>query len=148
MFTTAIKVGRLYEHRIWTLESTGEIGQLGATGKATMATAEGQVVVCADYRYIEFLQPDLAGMLAEAIRGMNPKVERSAILIDRSHSIFSLQIRRMVKEMGFAGRQVFMGADECCQFLGERLVPAEQARLQAFLHEGEAAAALRAPSAP
>ena len=55
MFTTAIKVGRPYEHRIWTLESAAQIAQLGATGKATMATSPGQVVVCADYRYIEFL---------------------------------------------------------------------------------------------
>ena len=55
MFTTTIQVGRLYEHRIWTLESDAEIAQLGATGRATMATSSGQVVVCADYRYIEFL---------------------------------------------------------------------------------------------
>ena len=87
-------------------------------------------------------------MLADAIRGMNPKVERSAILIDRSHSIFSLQVRRMLKEMGLADRQVFIGADERCRFLGERLGQAERDRLQALLHEGEAAAALRAPSAP
>lgn len=135
MFTTEIKVGRLYEHRMFTLESEEELTQLAARGKEVMASLPGKVVVCADYRNVAFMRADLTARYVRFLSSVSPKVERSAILIRDDHAIFGLQITRMVREANFPGRRVFKIPEELKNWLGESLTPIERVRLSDFLDE-------------
>jgi hypothetical protein len=135
VFTTEIKVGRLYEHRMFTLESEEELTQLAARGKEVMASMSGKVVVCADYRNVAFMRADLTARYVQFLSAVSPKVERSAILIRDDHAIFGLQIARMVREANFPSRRVFKIAEELKSWLGEILTPIERVRLSDFLAE-------------
>jgi hypothetical protein len=133
MFTTEIRVGRLYEHRILELDSPDEIARLGARAREVMTSHPGNVVVCADFRFVKFVRHDLVEQFVKAISQVNPKVERSGVLITGEQAIFNLQIKRMVREMGHPGRQVFKDVAALRAWLGEKLIAEELARLDAFL---------------
>jgi hypothetical protein len=135
MFTTEIRVGRLYEHRILSIEDQAEIEQIGSRAKEVLSHAPGKVVVCADYRALHVLSREHAGAFVSRIGQVNPNLERTGILIRPEHAVFNLQIARMVREMAFEGRKVFREAAELAAWLGEVLNGPERARLEAFLAE-------------
>ena len=47
MFTTEVRVGRLYEHRLGTLSAEDELTALRARGMAVMQASPRPLVVCA-----------------------------------------------------------------------------------------------------
>lgn len=139
MFTTVIQTGRLYEHRILSIESLQELEALGARAREVMGAHGGKVVVCADYRHLRVMKPEYASMWVEKIKGVSPNVERSAILIPPGQATFGLQVERMVKDAGAQMRRAFRDAEEMAEWLGEVLTPAERTRLTAFLKEAPSA---------
>jgi hypothetical protein len=135
MFTTEIRVGRLYEHRLGTLAATEEMAALRAKGIAVMTASPRPVIVCADYREVRFVKAELVSQFVDFLRTVAPKIERSAVLLARDHAIFSMQMTRMVREANFPQRRTFTDPNELEVWLGEVLTPEEVTRLRVFLGE-------------
>src|SRR5690242_12060312 len=107
MFSTHIRVGRLYEHRILSIDSEAELQALGDRAREVMTAHGGKTVVCADYRKVRVLKPEFTTTWVERIRQMNPNVERSVVLVTPNHATFGLQMERMVKDAAHPARRVF-----------------------------------------
>jgi hypothetical protein len=135
MFTTEIRVGRLYEHRLGTLSSEAELAALRERGLSIMQASPRPVVVCADYRGVKFVKAELVTPFIEFLRKTSPKVERSAVLLAPDHAIFTLQMTRMVREANFPQRRTFNVPRDLETWLAEVLTVEERARLAAFISE-------------
>lgn len=138
MFTTEIKVGRLYEHRIVSLDSEEDIQAVGAKAAQVMKTATQKVVVCADYRQLRFLRRELTEQFVDRISKLNDRIDRSAVLITRDQAVFNLQMARMIREMNYPQRRLFHDPDELKAWLGEVLEAPERVRLSVFLDNAPA----------
>jgi hypothetical protein len=145
MFTTEIRVGRLYEHRIVSLDSEEDIVAVGMKAGEVMARSREQVVVCADYRQLRFLKQELTEQFIERIGRLNDRIERSAVLITNDQAIFNLQMARMIRRMNYPNRRLFHDPKELQVWLGEVLTPPERLRLAAFLANASLAAELMTP---
>ena len=135
MFTTEIRVGRLYEHRLGTLRSDEEFAALKTKGKSLMQSHGAPVVVCADYRLIAFVKAELVSPFVEFLSGVSPHIERSAVLLSNDHGIFSVQMKRMIRDANFPNRRAFEDPREAEAWLGEVLNAEERKRLHAFVEE-------------
>jgi hypothetical protein len=135
MFTTEIRVGRLYEHRLGTLSAEEDFAALRHKGQQVIQTCARPVVVCADYRGVTFVKADLVAPFIEFLRGVSPKVERSAVLLAKDHAIFTLQMKRMVREAQAAQRRTFDDPLAAEAWLGGVLDEQERGRLKVFLTE-------------
>ncbi len=135
MFTTEIRVGRLYEHRLGTLSAVDELAALRERGIAVMKASPSPVVVCADYRNVKFVKAELVAQFIEFLKAVNPKIERSGVLLAPGNAIFTLQMTRMVREADFPNRRTFTEPRELEGWLGEVLTAPERTRLGAFLSE-------------
>jgi hypothetical protein len=67
------------------------------------------------------------------MRSENPKIERSAPLLDSSSATFALQVDRMVRQASHPGRRIFRDRAELRDWLQEPLGPDERTALEAFL---------------
>jgi hypothetical protein len=135
MFTTEIRVGRLYEHRLGTLSAPEDFEALRQKGVQVIQACARPVVVCADYREVKFVKADLVAPFVEFLRAMSAKVERSAVLLAKDHAIFTLQMKRMVREAQATQRRTFDDARAAETWLGEVLDADERGRLKVFLSE-------------
>jgi hypothetical protein len=135
MFTTEIRVGRLYEHRLGTLAADSDLHALRDRGVAVIQKSAESVIVCADYRQVRFVKAELVPQFVDFLRTVSPKIERSAVLLEPGHAIFSMQMSRMIREAGFDQRRAFTDARLAKAWLGERHTAAERGRLSAFLSE-------------
>ena len=135
MFTTEIRVGRLYEHRLGTLESDEEMLALRERGIAVMYASPRPVVVCADYRHVRFVRADLVDKFVDFLRIVGPKIERSAVLLAPDNAVFTMQMRRMVREANFPNRRTFKSPTEVETWLADVLTADERTRLKAFFGE-------------
>lgn len=141
MFTVQIKVGRLCEHRVASIDSDGELAMMSAKAREVMGAARVKVVMCSDFRALRVLAPELAQRFVDRIRHENTKVERCGILVTPAQGVLALQMTRMCKEMGGDIRQVFRESEKLKLWLGEALDPKERTQLGKFLDEGAAAGA-------
>lgn len=135
MFTTEIRVGRLYEHRLGTLASEDEMKALRERGIAVMTASPRPVVVCADYRQVKFVRADLVEKFVDFLRTVAPKIERSAVLLAPDNAVFTMQMGRMVREANHPARRTFKTVSELEAWLAEVLGVEERARLKVFLGE-------------
>jgi hypothetical protein len=78
--------------------------------------------------------PDVAEKFCALLVAANPRVERSAILLDAEQAVAALQIERTVKQAGTSSRRAFRVVAELEAWLGEVLDADEKKRLHAFLH--------------
>jgi hypothetical protein len=138
VFTTVIQVGRLYEHRLTSIDSDDEIAAVKARAIDVMRGSPGKVVVCADFRQLRFLKVELVDRYIDMLRVLSPNVERSGMLITPDQAVFNLQLGRMVRETGFPNRKVFRDAHELQHWLGEVLTLEERGRMASFLEAGAA----------
>ncbi len=135
MFTTEIRVGRLYEHRLGTLQAEGELTGLAKRGKEVMQASVDRVVVCADYRRVKFMKAELVNQFIAFLANVNPHIERSAIWVDPKNAIFNVQVMRIVREANNPHRKVFEDPNALRTFLAELLNPEERTRLAVFMAE-------------
>jgi hypothetical protein len=96
------------------------------------ASAEA-VVLCADMRQAALFAPEAAEEIEALMKSINPKLERSAIVLSSERATMALQIERLVRAAGAASRRTFRSPGPAAAWLAEVLDAAEQARLATFL---------------
>jgi hypothetical protein len=95
-------------------------------------------IVCVDGRSAAALPPGAVDAMSRSMREVNPRIERSALLVDTSNSMFSLQAERAVQCAGKSERHVFSDVDELLAWLGNGLTEAERSELRTFLSRVDA----------
>ena len=128
-----MQVGRLLEVRAFLPVRMEEIPVLVQTMKEIFDRAPAQVVAILDARTYGVEPQDATDHFLAAIKRDNPRVERSAFLIDRDQALLGLQLDRLIREAGNPRRRLFRSVAGAVTFLQPVLTPDEQARLDAFL---------------
>lgn len=135
MFTAENRVGRLCEFRARSIENDDVVVLATVAGKVA-GEISGKVIACSDFRQLSLMRPELASRLILLLARMNPRLERSAVLIRSQQGLVNLQISRIIREAGSSISRVFHTSDEIMAWLGDALTPEEQTRLGNFLAEG------------
>lgn len=90
-------------------------------------------VLCVDCRSAAALPPGAVDSMSRGMREINPRIERSAVLVEASNSMFSLQAERAVRCAGNSERHVFSSVDELLEWLDDGLTEAERSEVRTFL---------------
>ena len=132
MFRVDSPTGNLVTARWAWLRDTAEAERF----RAAIGAAVGRVrpaVICADWRAASIVSPEVADVMLSMLRGANPMLRRSGILLTSERSAFSLQTERLVREAAHPQRRTFRAVPELLVWLSEVLTPAEQAAARQFL---------------
>ncbi len=116
------------------MTSVADIGAFTAQVLAATRQTGGRALLCADYRRASPLMPEAAGPWSHAMREANKYIIRSAVLVDPRNTMFNLQIARVVRCAGHAGRRrIFEDVAELRGWLGDAATEAERQSIDAFL---------------
>ncbi|APR81273.1 Hypothetical protein A7982_06620 [Minicystis rosea] len=133
MHTIERKEGRLIEARIASPLLADEVDGIVQTTRMNVLSQPGKVVCVVDLTRLESLPDTAADAFVAMFTRDNPKVERSAFLLNRSTSSMILQVNRMIRAAKSPSRQSFEDAVALRKWLDEVLQPAERTSLRAFL---------------
>jgi len=134
MFSAEVRVGRLLEIRLVAPVTLEDLAGLGRELGAIFQRRPGKLVSAADATRAAVVAADVGAKVVEVFRNGNPRIERSAILINHS-ATFGLQIERLVAEAENPSRRCFRDVFEMKAFLGGLLAREEHGRLAQFLAE-------------
>jgi hypothetical protein len=94
-------------------------------------------VLCTDLRDIQLFSQGAGERLINLMRADNPYLERNGILGSGS-ALLTMQVQRLFAEAaGGLRRRYFTTKEQLYPWLGEVLLPDEQARLRSFIARGE-----------
>lgn len=98
-------------------------------------------VICADWRAASVVSPEVSDVMAAMLRGANPLLKRSGILLSADSATFSLQTERLVREANNPQRRTFRQANDLLLWIGEVLSPVELEAARRFLETKDPPAA-------
>jgi hypothetical protein len=101
--------------------------------RATVMGLPGPVVICSDVTEARTFSDRTVQQFVALMKADNPKIERSAFLLDPASATFALQLERMVREASSPARRTFRDARSLCEWLIPLLTPQEADALEAFL---------------
>lgn len=130
-WTVASSVGKLVEARLTATESEAVAAFLAAITEA-VANAKEPVVGILDLTEVRVFGQADAERLVAVMRKDNPRVERTAIIVNGDR-LLTMQMQRLVRAAAWPCRQVFRDATRAIAWLGEVLGPEEVARAHAFM---------------
>ncbi|HWZ89675.1 MAG TPA: hypothetical protein VNW92_12515 [Polyangiaceae bacterium] len=133
MWTVVNSVGKLVEARLTSADS-GEVGACLAEIAKLVAIAPRPVVGILDMSQVRVLGREDADRFVTVMRGDNPRVERTAIVVN-ADQLLGLQMERLVRAAALPRRQVFRLATPAVAWLAEVLSFEEVARARAFMNE-------------
>jgi hypothetical protein len=134
MYSADVRIGRLIEARLFTLETVDQVAQFETVMREAFSKTGGKkAVICADWRQANVLRPDVADRLIGLLTRGNTFLERSAVLLAREHATFNLQVERLVREANNPARKTFRATGPLEIWLDEVLDSAERIRLRDFL---------------
>jgi len=136
MFEANHRVGRLVELRVESPLKPEEVVALREKHMKNVLAIPGPFVAVTDLRKAYVFPQAIVEGFMQMLQRANPKLERSAILISDS-ATFSLQVGRILEEVGNPDRRTFHSPFELQAWLGEVLDRDERRRLRDFL-EGPA----------
>ncbi|HEX8954036.1 MAG TPA: hypothetical protein VF945_19410 [Polyangia bacterium] len=136
MFTVSNTVGELLEIRVSSPFSLDDAGALFKKIYKTVPPGRSSRVFC-DLRQLRVVDPEIIDFVSGMMRQDNPFVERNALLMPPVGALITLQGDRLLKQLGTDNRRTFSNRGEAEAWMAERLPADEQARLAAFLDEGE-----------
>lgn len=124
-------VGRLVEIRVLRLDTIEEVKRFSdAIQRAASLTHDAILIV--DLRTpVVFPQPVTSAVI-ELMTRANKVRRKTAILVAGDHAVFSMQLGRLVRQVGDPKRQTFNDPDEMLAWLGDGLTDAEKKRAKAF----------------
>lgn len=126
-------IGRLIVFRIVPPVSDDNSGRASADLRAAIVASAVPVVVVSDLRVARAFSPDTTDRFIALMKADNPKIERSALLVDEEARTLGLQAQRMVKEAAHASRRVFSDPAELREWLAPVLSSQEQTALDRLL---------------
>jgi hypothetical protein len=133
MMRAEMRVGRLLEVRASLPIRVEEIPALTQSMLAIYGRAPPLVVAILDARTYGLEPPDATDYFVGALRRDNPRIERSAFVIEPHQNLLALQLERVIREAGNPRRRLFRSAPAAAAFLRSALTTEESARLDAFL---------------
>jgi hypothetical protein len=133
MWTVVNSVGKLVEARLTSADS-GEVGECLAAIAKLVALAPSPVVGILDMSQVRVLGREDADRFVAVMRGDNPRVERTAIVVN-ADQLLGLQMERLVRAAALPRRQVFRSAAPAVAWLAEVLSFEEVARARAFMND-------------
>ncbi len=119
------------EARLTTTDSNAVAACLGAIGHL-VASAPLRVVGLLDLSQVRVFGREDAELLVSVMREDNPRVERTAIVVN-SDPLLEMQMARLVRAAALPRRQVFRVVGPAITWLAEVLTPEEVARARAFM---------------
>jgi len=126
MWTVKNSVGRLVEAEITRL-GPGEMQAFVAGIVAAVDHSSLPVVGIMDMSRVRVFAPEDATLLLEVMRRDNPRVERTAIIIN-GEVLFTMQMERLLLHSGSRARRLFKSLDDAISWLNEVFTPEEAAR--------------------
>jgi hypothetical protein len=131
MWTVKNSVGKLVEARLTTTDSQAVAACLAAIAQ-TVASAPRAVVGILDLSEVRVFGREDAELLVSVMREDNPRVERTAIVVN-ADALFAMQMDRLVRAAALPRRQVFRAAAPAITWLAEVLNSEEIASARAFM---------------
>jgi len=132
MFRIERRVGRFAELRFGSIFTITELPLFRSKLTEIWQGLSGKVVFCVDLRQLEKFGPEEEKTLIGVMQADNPRVERSAMLVNPSGR-FGVQVLKMIQEADNRARRVFRDAKDVQVWLAPVLTAAESARLAEFL---------------
>jgi hypothetical protein len=132
-FAVRLHVGRLIELQVFDLLFPEDVRLVSETLLLASAAIAGPAILIADCRAAAPFSQEVGDAWSRAMRRYNPKVERSALLLDRANETFNLQIDRVVRCAGSPQRRWFHEVAEARSWLSEIMSASEVARLDVVL---------------
>jgi hypothetical protein len=126
------RVGRLVEIRMEPPMTFAETVIFVEELRRIVKAMADRFVGVADYSRVTIFPQEVIATYVDCMRSLNPKLERTAVLIANSATL-SLQMTRLLRDGSNPKRRAFTSPTELCAWLSEVLTPAEQARLKEFL---------------
>ncbi len=134
MWSSENREGRLVELRVVTPMSAEEMLGLHKAHLEVTGGIDGDYAVVVDMRRAQVFPPQISERFIALMSRLNPRLLRSAILINES-AVLGLQAERAMEVAGHANRKAFRDALKLEQWLGEVLTERERLRLRSFLIE-------------
>jgi hypothetical protein len=130
-----VRVGRLIEVQSPRgLTSLADVNAFTADVLAATRQTGGRALLCADYRRGSPLMPEAADPWSHAMREANEYLIRSAVLVDPDNTMFNLQMGRVVRCAGHAGRRrIFTNVAELRDWMSDAATDAELHAVDALL---------------
>src|SRR5260221_4072521 len=119
MWTVVNSVGKLVEARLSSTDS-GEVGACLAEIAKLVALGPRPVVGILDMSQVRVLGREDADRFVAVMRGDNPRVERTAIVVN-ADQLLGLQMERLVRAAALPCRHVFRSAAPAVAWLAEVL---------------------------
>ncbi len=98
-----------------------------------LTASTARFVGCGDLRRAAVVAPEITDASISLLRRENPRIERTAFLIDTTGAVLGMQLERIVREANNPARKVFRDPVALRAFLDPVLTPAERTRLETFL---------------
>jgi hypothetical protein len=131
-WTVERNVGHLLEMRVNRFDTTDEVKRF-SDAIVNLATATPDAIFIVDLRTpIVFTQP-VAAAVTEMMTRANRVRRKTAILLAGEHAVFSMQLGRLVRQVGDPKRQTFTDPDEMLAWLADSLSDAEKKRALTFV---------------
>jgi hypothetical protein len=132
MHTVQRRVGRLVEIRMGLPLTFAEAVIFAEELKAIVKPMADRFVGVCDFTRVSIFPQEVISTYTDCMRSLNPKVERTGVLISNS-ATFGMQIGRLIRGASSPNRRTFVNPTELCLWLSEVLTPAETARVKEFL---------------
>lgn len=125
-------VGHLVEIKVNRLDTVEEVKKFSdAIVRVGASTPEAVLLV--DLRTpVVFPQP-VAAAVSELMTRTNKVRRKTAIMLAGEHAVFSMQLGRLVRQVGDPKRQTFNDVQDALTWLGDSLTDAEKKRATTFL---------------
>ena len=134
MFRIECRVGRFAELRFGNSFVVSEMPLFRSRLADIWHNQPGKVVFAVDLRQLEKFGPDEEKTLIALMQTDNPRIEKSAMLVNGSGR-FGVQVLKMVQEADNRARRVFREPADLQTWLAPVLSAAENLRLKEFLGE-------------
>jgi hypothetical protein len=144
--TCRIRAGRLLEIRAWAgYRSAADVDTFfrDIANLVRQVNAASRLVIATDWRRCPLMSSEVSDRLLATITRNNPRMERSAALIEPAAPTAALQFTRLVRGSASAGRMVFEDPNNLVAWLAEVLTAEEVSALRAFIREGDAKLAVQ-----
>lgn len=135
MFSSENHEGKLIELRVVTPVTIEEMLELQKTHLEVTGSVDGNYAVAVDMRRAQVFPPQITERFIGMMGQLNPRLLRSAILINES-AVLGLQAERAIEAAGHPDRKTFRDPGALERWLGEVLTEPERRRLSNFLLEG------------
>lgn len=131
-WTVERNVGHLLEMRVYRFDTVDEVKRF-SDAIVRMASATPDAVFIVDLRTPVVFTQAVTTAVAEMMTRANRVRKKTAILLAGEHAVFSMQLGRLVRQVGDPGRQTFTDPDEMLAWVSDVLTDAEKKRAIAFV---------------